>query len=277
MQITEIRIKLMEGSEDRLRAFCSITIDDCFVIRDLKIIDGTSGPFVAMPSRKLAAHCHRCGHKNHLRASYCNHCGIKLSADSGGNIDSPQKLYADVAHPINSACREMIQQAVISEFEAELSLSHQPGYRSRYDDEFDEANRAAAGRPAADRPAADRAEADRAEAGPVEATAGDDAASGDSSAGGEKALGEEPIREGSPEASSSDAGDSGPSEEGSRPSEGSHAIPKAAPPRPHFIDGPAGRRERQAQGERPRERQTEDRPGHAGSEDREDDFGAGIF
>lgn len=134
MEITEIRIKLMESSEDRLRAFCSITIDDCFVIRDLKIIDGPSGPFVAMPSRKLSGHCQRCNHKNHLRASYCNHCGAKQS--SSDNYDSPQKLYADVAHPINSECREMIQNAVITEFDAEISRANQPGYRSRYDDEF---------------------------------------------------------------------------------------------------------------------------------------------
>ncbi len=136
MEITEIRIKLMESSEDRLRGFCSITIDGCFVVRDLKIIDGTSGPFVAMPSRKLAGHCQRCRHKNHLRASYCNHCGAKLQMDSN-HFDSPQKLYADVAHPINSECRELIQNAVIDEFEAELARSNQPGYRSRYDDDFD--------------------------------------------------------------------------------------------------------------------------------------------
>lgn len=137
MEITEIRIKLMEGSEDRLRAFCSITIDQCFVVRDLKIIDGTSGPFVAMPSRKLTGHCQRCNHKNHLRAAYCNHCGAKLQHDSESSFDSPQKLYADVAHPINSECREIIQNAVIAEFEAELSRCQQPGYRSRYDDGFD--------------------------------------------------------------------------------------------------------------------------------------------
>ncbi|NIO41765.1 MAG: stage V sporulation protein G, partial [Burkholderiales bacterium] len=58
----------MEESEDRLRAFCSITFDDCFVVRDLKIIEGNSGPFVAMPSRKLTSHCPECGSKNHLRA-----------------------------------------------------------------------------------------------------------------------------------------------------------------------------------------------------------------
>lgn len=137
MEITEIRIKLMESSEDRLRAFCSITIDESFVVRDLKIIDGTNGPFVAMPSRKLSGHCHRCNHKNHLRASYCNNCGVKLNFDSEGSYDSPQKLYADVAHPINSECREIIQNAVIKEFDAELARASEPGYRSRYDDEFD--------------------------------------------------------------------------------------------------------------------------------------------
>jgi len=136
VQITEIRIKLMEDSEDRLRAFCSITIDNSFVIRDLKIIDGSSGPFVAMPSRKLTGHCQRCNHKNHLRASYCNHCGVKIQSDGDSGYDSPQKLYADVAHPINSDCREMIQNAVIEEFKAELSRCEQPGYRSRYDDDF---------------------------------------------------------------------------------------------------------------------------------------------
>jgi stage V sporulation protein G len=136
VEISEIRIKLMEGSEDRLRAFCSITIDNCFVVRDLKIIEGASGPFVAMPSRKLTGHCQRCNHKNHLRATYCNHCGVKLQLAGDAGYDSPQKLYADVAHPINSECRELIQNAVITEFEAELSRCQQPGYRSRYDDDF---------------------------------------------------------------------------------------------------------------------------------------------
>ena len=57
MEITEVRIKLMEEASERLQAFCSITFDNSFVIRDLKIIDGANGPFVAMPSRKLTAHC----------------------------------------------------------------------------------------------------------------------------------------------------------------------------------------------------------------------------
>ena len=61
MEITEVRVKLMEEPGERLQAFCSITFDDAFVVRDLKIIEGTTGPFVAMPSRKLTAHCYQCG------------------------------------------------------------------------------------------------------------------------------------------------------------------------------------------------------------------------
>lgn len=135
MEITEVRIKLMEEAGERLQAFCSITFDDSFVIRDLKIIEGTNGPFVAMPSRKLTAHCSGCGSKNHLRAAYCNQCGTRLKEDRlTKDEDGRSKLYADIAHPINSACREMIQQRVIHDFERELELAKQPGYVSRYDD-----------------------------------------------------------------------------------------------------------------------------------------------
>jgi stage V sporulation protein G len=139
MEITEVRIKLTEDSDDRLQAFCSITFDDCFVVRDLKIIEGTNGPFVAMPSRKLTGHCPRCRSKNHLRANYCNQCGSKTSGESSPrDHDGRAKLYADIAHPINSACREMIQNRVIDEYEGELELAQQPGYVSRYEDDYDD-------------------------------------------------------------------------------------------------------------------------------------------
>lgn len=135
MEITEVRIKLMDEPGERLQAFCSITFDDAFVVRDLKIIEGTNGPFVAMPSRKLTSHCPQCGAKNHLRASYCNHCGTRLKNDREiKDADGRAKLYADIAHPINSACREMIQNRVIHEFRLEHERSQQPGYVSRYDD-----------------------------------------------------------------------------------------------------------------------------------------------
>jgi stage V sporulation protein G len=135
VEITEVRIKLMEESSERLQAFCSITFDNAFVIRDLKIIDGSNGPFVAMPSRKLTAHCPQCGYKNHLRAAHCNQCGGRLQEDRLiKDEDGRAKLYADIAHPINSACREMIQERVIKDFRVELERSKLPGYRSTYDD-----------------------------------------------------------------------------------------------------------------------------------------------
>lgn len=139
MDITEVRIKLMEKSEDRLQGFCSITFDNCFVVRDLKIIDGANGPFVAMPSRKLTTHCHQCGSKNHLKAQYCNQCGARQREERAiRDAEGRTKLYADIAHPINSQCREMIQNRVISEFRTELERSRQPGYVSRYEDDYDD-------------------------------------------------------------------------------------------------------------------------------------------
>lgn len=139
MEITEVRIKLTEDSDDRLQAFCSITFDDCFVVRDLKIIEGANGPFVAMPSRKLTSHCPRCRCKNHLRASYCNQCGAKLNPDRAPrDAEGRAKLYADIAHPINSQCREAIQEKVIAAYRQELELAKEPGYVSRYDDDYED-------------------------------------------------------------------------------------------------------------------------------------------
>lgn len=138
VEITEVRIKLMEDASERLQAFCSITFDDSFVVRDLKIIEGSNGPFVAMPSRKLTSHCPQCGCKNYLRAAYCNQCGMKLKTERSSRDDEGRtKLYADIAHPINSACREMIQDRVIEAYQEELERSKLPGYVPSYDD-YDE-------------------------------------------------------------------------------------------------------------------------------------------
>ncbi len=135
MDITEVRIKLMDDPQDRLQAFCSVTFDKSFVIRDLKIIQGSKGSFVAMPSRKLTDRCPKCHNKNHLRAMFCNQCGVRLDDERAvKNVDGRAKLYADIAHPINSACRELIQQKVIENFKEELIRSENPGYHCSYDD-----------------------------------------------------------------------------------------------------------------------------------------------
>ena len=135
MVITEVRIKLMDENNERLQAFCSVTFDDCFVIRDLKIIEGTKGSFVAMPSRKLTDRCTHCSCKNHLRARNCNQCGTRLDENRAiRDSDGRAKLHADIAHPINSHCREYIQSGIIKAFQEERERSKQPNYVCRYDD-----------------------------------------------------------------------------------------------------------------------------------------------
>ncbi|MBV6519006.1 MAG: stage V sporulation protein G [Candidatus Brocadia sp.] len=135
MNITEVRVKLTEGKKNRLQAFCSITIDDDFVVRDLKVIEGHKGTFVAMPSRKLTDRCPNCGGKNHLMAQYCNDCGTKLNEKRASRGAGRLKLHADTAHPINSNCRELIQEKVLTAFREEVDKSKQPGYKPpKYED-----------------------------------------------------------------------------------------------------------------------------------------------
>ncbi|MGI9446572.1 MAG: septation protein SpoVG family protein [Pirellulales bacterium] len=139
MEITEVRIKLVEKTTERLLAFCSITIDGAFVIRDLKLIGGPHGLFVAMPSRKLCIHCRKCSSKNPLKAGFCNTCGNKIQSQNlPRDEDGRVRLYADIAHPINTDCRELIQDRVMAEYEAELIRAQEPGYASRYEEFGDE-------------------------------------------------------------------------------------------------------------------------------------------
>ncbi len=135
MVITEVRIKLCEENNERLLAFCSVTFDNAFVVRDLKIIEGTKGVFVAMPSRKLTDRCGKCGCKNHLRSRFCNSCGYRLDESRATrDMDGRAKLHADIAHPIHSGARELIQNAVIKAFNEERERAQLPGYVCTYDD-----------------------------------------------------------------------------------------------------------------------------------------------
>ncbi|MBN1435805.1 MAG: SpoVG family protein [Sedimentisphaerales bacterium] len=142
MQITEIRIKLVGNRTDRLKAFATITFDNSFVVRDLKIIEGQDGYFVAMPSRKLTDRCQSCGAKNPLRSRFCADCGARLpEGRMRRNIGGRTKLHADVAHPVNSEARHYIQSEIVKAYERERELSMQPGYRpvdlgDDYDDDY---------------------------------------------------------------------------------------------------------------------------------------------
>ena len=136
MNITEVRIKLVSDLEDRLRAFCLITIDDEFVVRDLKIIEGPRGFFVAMPSRKITEKCHNCGFKNEVRARFCSNCGrpVAQNPSPGPSPGTRTRQFADIAHPINAECRDRIEKSVLAAFHDERERAKLPDYICRYDD-----------------------------------------------------------------------------------------------------------------------------------------------
>jgi stage V sporulation protein G len=136
MEITEVRVKLIHNQADKLRGFATITIGDSIVVRDLKIIDGAHGLFLAMPSRKLCDRCGKCGGKNNLRARYCNDCGVRLKEMRGETDERGRpRLYADIAHPINQPSRDLVQTVVIQAYHEELARSKQEGYVAvRFDD-----------------------------------------------------------------------------------------------------------------------------------------------
>ena len=130
MQISEIRVKLVEDPDEKLQAFCTVTFEHEFVVRDLKIIRGPNGPFVAMPSRKLTDRCQACGGKTHLRARHCNDCGRPLDPNRAGRDERGRaKLHTDIAHPIHAESRGRIQGRIIEAFMIETEKAKQPGYK----------------------------------------------------------------------------------------------------------------------------------------------------
>ena len=87
MIVTDIRIRKV-NTEGRMKAIVSITFDDAFAVHDIKVVEGDKGLFVAMPSKRM-----------------------------------PDGEYKDIAHPISSATREMIQSAVLKEYQAVLAAA----------------------------------------------------------------------------------------------------------------------------------------------------------
>ena len=85
MQITDVRVRKV-NTEGKMRAVVSITIDNEFVVHDIKVIEGEKGLFIAMPSRK-----------------------------------SSDGEYRDIAHPINSETRERIQNIILTQYQAEAA------------------------------------------------------------------------------------------------------------------------------------------------------------
>jgi stage V sporulation protein G len=126
MDITEVRIFLRESEDKKLKAFATITFDDAFVVRNIKVIEGTKGLFVAMPSRKIKDPCPKCNFKNPARSRYCSQCATALPMPSQQPaVDKAQRQseHRDIAHPITAECREMIQKKVLAAYEAERQKS----------------------------------------------------------------------------------------------------------------------------------------------------------
>ncbi|MEX1026117.1 MAG: SpoVG family protein [Planctomycetota bacterium] len=138
MKITEVRVKLLDDQPDKLRAFASITLDNYLVVRDLKIIEGANGLFIAMPSRKLCDRCPGCGSKNHLRARYCNDCGKRQGEGRGFEDERGRpRLYADIAHPIHQEARAFVEAAVLEAYAREFERSKEEGYVATSFDDLD--------------------------------------------------------------------------------------------------------------------------------------------
>ena len=86
MKISDVRLRFVKKDDSKLKAVASITIDDCFVVHDIKVIEGTDKPFIAMPSRKT----------------------------NDGE-------FKDIAHPLNTETRENLRDAILAAYYEELA------------------------------------------------------------------------------------------------------------------------------------------------------------
>ena len=124
MEITEVRIFLKEGIDKKLKAYATVTFDNAFVVRNIKVIEGSTGLFIAMPSRKLKTACPKCGFRNEMRSKFCNQCGQSLPASAPRPLGpedaaTSSSEHRDIAHPITQSFREYLQKKVLEAFEKE--------------------------------------------------------------------------------------------------------------------------------------------------------------
>ena len=82
MEITEIRVFPKEGQDKKLKAYTTVTFDNAFVVRNIKVIQGANALFIAMPSRKIKNSCSNCGFKNEAGSKFCNQCGTGIKSAS---------------------------------------------------------------------------------------------------------------------------------------------------------------------------------------------------
>ena len=122
MEITEVRIFPREASDRKLKAYATVTFENVFVVRNLKVIEGSKGLFVSMPSRKVREACPKCNRRNPIRSKFCSNCGgsLKMSPVSSSD-DSRQGEHRDIAHPITQEFREYLQKKVLKAYDQEVN------------------------------------------------------------------------------------------------------------------------------------------------------------
>lgn len=129
MEITEVKVFTKDAQDKKLKAYVTVTFDNAFVVRNIKIIEGRNGLFVAMPSRKLKSPCPKCSFNNEMRSKYCNQCGSSLpqeqpAAQTASNINAEtasarESDHKDIAHPITMEFREYLQKKILQTYEEE--------------------------------------------------------------------------------------------------------------------------------------------------------------
>ena len=109
MEVTKVYVRLADNNENpRLRAYCTIIIDNAFAVHDLKVIDGKDGVFVAMPTRKIRIRCPGCDRTNPTGQRWCGNCGRRL--------EDIQRQCLDSAHPVTQNARFLVEDAVLDAF-----------------------------------------------------------------------------------------------------------------------------------------------------------------
>jgi len=123
MEITEVRISLRDSEGKRLKAYATVTFDNSFVVRNIKVIEGNNGLFVAMPARKVKQFCPRCGRKVDVGSQYCSNCGVQLPSSFRNADESRHSTHQDLAHPINQEFRDYLQNKVLDAHHQEKKAS----------------------------------------------------------------------------------------------------------------------------------------------------------
>ncbi len=120
MEITEVRIFPRESPDKKLKAYATITFDNAFVVRNIKVIEGASGLFVAMPSRRLKRSCPKCGYRNEVRSKFCSFCGgiLPFSSRPTSTQGEPEDSeHRDICHPITQSFREYLSRRVLEAYQ----------------------------------------------------------------------------------------------------------------------------------------------------------------